>query len=94
MITFNEWMAFRQTVPEGEGEYRFVGTYSTDSIGGISAGTSIDIGEALRCVPESFRMQFGGSNSLQAGRAISEQSREVVWITNKDIDVTYVFERS
>lgn len=95
MIRFNEWMAFRQTVPEGDGGgFRFVGTYDTEKLGGIGHGTAVDIGEALRSVPESYRVQFSGVNGLSAGRSVSEQSREVLWITNKDMDITYVFERT
>lgn len=95
MIRFNEWMAFRQTVPEGnDGGYRFVGTYNTENIGGIGEGRPVEVAEALKCVPESFRMQFSGLNGLSAGKSVSEQSKEVLWITNKDMDITYVFERA
>lgn len=94
MIRFNEWMAFRQTVPEGDGDYRFVGTYDTEKIGGIGEGRPVGVSEALRCVPESFRIQFSGVSGLSAGKSVSEQSKEVLWITNKDMDITYVFERA
>lgn len=92
MQTFNEWMAFRQTVPETAG-YRFIGTFNTDKLGGLKGSKTVSIEEALTKIPESYRSQFGGAQKLEAGVALGNRDSEVVWITNQDMELTYIFER-
>ena len=94
MQKFNEWMAFRQTVEQTAGDYNFIGTYNTESIPELGANsTPLSLEDSLKLIPKSFRQQFEGSSSMVCGKSHGQNNKELVWITNKDQEMTYIFEK-
>ncbi len=95
MINFNEWMSFRQSVevPEHNG-YSFIGTYNTENLQGLENKSElIEVDKALNFIPHSYKNQFSDGLNLSAGMTHNEQNKQIIWITNKDQEITYLFEK-
>lgn len=96
MQKFNEWMSVRQmneptSVP---GSYQFSGTYDFEKLPNlIDDSQKIDIAEARKLIPAQYENQFGGMQELVAGKAMTEDNKEVLWISN-DQGVVYMFEKN
>ena len=95
MKKFNEWMSFRQEVEPNGGDYNFIGTYNTENLQGLKEKSNlVEIDKALEFIPNSYRNQFSDAISLSAGITQTEQNKEIVWITNNDQEITYLFEKN
>ena len=95
MKKFNEWMSFRQEVESNGGDYNFIGTYNTENLQGLKEKSNlVEIDKALEFIPNSYRNQFSDAISLSAGITQTEQNKEIVWITNNDQEITYLFEKN
>ena len=95
MKKFNEWMSFRQSVETNNSEeYNFIGTYNTENLTGLKDNSDlIEINKAIECIPNSYKNQFSDSMDLSAGITHNEQSKEIIWISNNDQEITYLFEK-
>jgi hypothetical protein len=95
MKLFNEWMSIRQmnepmTAP---GTYQFSGTYELEKLNGlVEESEKLDIVEARKLVPAQYENQFGGMQDLIAGKALTQDEKEIVWICNES-GVVFVFEK-
>lgn len=95
MQSFNEWMSIRNineplTTP---GSFQFSGTYDADVIPDlIENSDSISMEEALKLVPSQYEQQFGGEQECKAGKAITEENKECLWVCNQS-GVVYIFEK-
>lgn len=96
MQKFNEWMSVRQmnepmSVP---GSYQFSGTFDLENLPSlVEDSQKIDIDEARKLIPSQYENQFGGMQELLAGKAITEENKEILWISN-DQGVVYMFEKN
>ena len=94
MQKFNEWMAFRQAVEQTASDYNFIGTYSMENIPDLGINSvSLSLEDSLQLIPKSFRQQFEGSISTICGKSHDQNNKELIWITNKDQEMTYIFEK-
>lgn len=95
MKKFNEWMSFRQSVETNNSEeYNFIGTYNTENLAGLKDNSDlIEINKAIEFIPNSYKNQFSDSMDLSAGITHNEQSKEIIWISNNDQEITYLFEK-
>ena len=95
MKKFNEWMSFRQSVETNNSEeYNFIGTYNTENLTGLKDNSDlIEINKAIEFIPNSYKNQFSDSMDLSAGITHNEQSKEIIWISNNDQEITYLFEK-
>lgn len=96
MQKFNEWMSFRtQNAQVDNGEFQFAGTYDPETIPDLTENSEIlDAKKVLEIIPSSYKTQFSENQELVAGRSTNENDKEVVWITVKDQNVTYIFEKN
>jgi hypothetical protein len=96
MRSFNEWMSFRtNNAQENNSQYEFVGTYDPDTIPDLTENSDmVDVGVALDKIPDSYKTQFSQTQNLMAGKSVNEDSKEVLWITVKDNNLTYIFEKT
>jgi len=95
MLNFNEWMTFRQAIEEDPSDYKFIGTYNSDKIENLrERSNAIKIDSAIEKIPESYRGQFYGLQNFTAGTSTMESGSNVIWITNNDQDIVYLFEKT
>jgi hypothetical protein len=91
---FNEWMSFRQTVEETSDSYGFIGTYNSENLSNLEENSErIEVESAMSLIPQSYRGQFQTCEAVSAGKSRSENNAEIVWITNNDQGITYIFEK-
>lgn len=95
MRNFNEWMSFRQSVETSNDEnYNFIGTYNTENLKNLKDNSElVEIEKAIQNIPHAYKNQFSDSLNLSAGITHNEQNRQIIWITNNDIELTYLFEK-
>lgn len=95
MQKFNEWMNFRtQNAQEDHSDFQFSGTYDPETIPDLTENSEIvDAKNVLEIIPDSYKTQFSDSLNLIAGKSFNEDNKEVVWITIKDQNITYLFEK-
>lgn len=95
MQRFNEWMSFRnQNAQQDNSEFQFSGTYDPDTIPDLTENSEIvDAKNILEIIPDSYKLQFSDSQNLVAGKSFNEENKEIVWITVKDQNITYLFEK-
>jgi hypothetical protein len=95
MQNFNEWMSIRQMneplAPEGS--YQFSGTYDSETIPDLIDNSEIiSIDEAKKLIPSQYEQQFTGEGDYQAGKALNENDKEIVWVCN-EAGTVYLFEK-
>ena len=96
MKLFTEWMSIRQmneplTAP---GSYQFSGTYEKDTIPNlIESSKRIKLESALEKIPDQYKGQFGGMSECMAGKGITEENKEIIWVCNESGTV-YIFEKT
>lgn len=96
MQNFNEWMSIRQMNEPmvAPGTFQFSGTYELEKLPNlVEDSQKIDVVEAKKLVPAQYENQFGGMQDLIAGKAITEDNKEILWICNEQGTV-YMFEKS
>lgn len=95
MRQFNEWMSIRQTnAQDDNSSYQFLGTYDPATIPDLTENSDIiEASAILKIIPTSYKTQFSETQELVAGKSMNEKNKEVVWITVKDINLTYLFEK-
>ena len=95
MQSFNEWMSFRtNNAQTNDSGYEFIGTYDPDTIPDLTENSDmIDAGSILENIPASYKTQFSDMQNLIAGRTTNGNNKEVLWITVKDNNLTYIFEK-
>jgi hypothetical protein len=95
MQSFNEWMSFRTpNAQENSSGYEFAGTYDPDTIPDLTENSeALDIGTVLEIIPANYKTQFSETQDLVAGKSMNENDKEVVWITVRDSNITYIFEK-
>ena len=94
MRKFNEWMSFRQTVEETSDSYGFIGTYNSENLSNLEENSErIEVESAMSLIPQSYRGQFQTCEAVSAGKSRNENNAEIVWITNNDQGITYIFEK-
>ncbi len=96
MQSFNEWMSFRTpNVQDDQSDFQFLGTYDPETIPDLTENSDIlDAKFILELIPTSYKTQFSETQDLIAGRSVNENEKEVLWITVKDQNVTYIFEKN
>lgn len=96
MQSFNEWMSFRtNNVQVDNSEFQFAGTYDPETIPELTENSEIlNAKDVLEIIPISYKTQFSETQELVAGKSINENDKEVVWITVKDQNITYIFEKN
>lgn len=95
MKNFNEWMSFRQAVEtNNDNDYNFIGTYNTENLKNLKDNSNlVEISKVIEYIPNAYKNQFSDSLNLSAGITHNEQNKEIIWITNNDIELTYLFEK-
>lgn len=94
MRKFNEWMSFRQTVEETLDSYGFIGTYNSENLSNLEENSErIEVESAIKLIPQSYRGQFQTCETVSAGKSRNESNAEIVWISNNDQGITYIFEK-
>jgi len=95
MQNFNEWMSIRQmNEPLAvEGSYQFSGTYDSEVIPDLIENSELmSVDEAKKLVPSQYEQQFGSEADYTAGKALNENDKEVIWISNA-FGTVYLFEK-
>jgi hypothetical protein len=96
MKLFTEWMSIRQmneplTAP---GTYQFSGTYEKETIPNLIENSKrVKLESALKFIPDQYKGQFGGMSECQAGKGITEENKEILWVCNESGTV-YIFEKT
>ena len=96
MKLFTEWMSIRQmneplTAP---GSFQFSGTYEKETIPNlIESSKKINLESALKLIPDQYKGQFGGMSECEAGKGITEENKEIIWVCNESGTV-YIFEKT
>ena len=96
MKLFSEWMSIRQIneplTPSGS--YQFSGTYNLDQMPDlIENSEKLELADALKMIPEQYNGQFGGMSECQAGKGVTADEQEVVWVAN-EAGTVYIFAKT
>lgn len=94
LTNFYEWMSFRQSVEAPEGDYDFIGTYNNDQFPNLKETSQrIELDDALSLIPKSYQNQFSNMETIHAGKSQNESNKDVIWISNQDQNITFLFEK-
>jgi hypothetical protein len=96
MKLFSEWMSIRQIneplTPSGS--YQFSGTYNLEQMPDlIENSEALALADALKMIPEQYNGQFGGMSECQAGKGVTSDDLEVVWVVN-ETGTVYLFAKT
>jgi hypothetical protein len=96
MKLFTEWMSIRQmneplTAP---GSYQFSGTYNVEQIPDLVENSQkLELNDALKLIPDQYNGQFAGMSECQAGKGVTSDEQEVVWVCN-EAGTVYIFAKT
>jgi hypothetical protein len=59
----------------------------------VEDSQKLEIDEVKKLVPTQYHNQFGGMQDIIAGKAITEENKEIVWVCNEN-GVVYLFAKN
>jgi hypothetical protein len=96
MKLFTEWMSIRQMNEplNPTGSYQFSGTYNIEQIPDlVENSTKLTLDEAMKFIPEQYNQQFTGMIECHAGKGMTSDNMDVVWVCN-DSGTVYMFAKT